>query len=72
MVKGHAQKRSEELYDHNNIMRWKHMENILRIAHYKMYLKYLTGSRNARNNCKNVKNTERTLIFFVFLFSFSL
>jgi len=31
------------------------VENMLRIAHYKMYSNYLTGGRNARKNCKKNK-----------------
>jgi len=53
--------------DNINTMRCgKYIKN----AHYKMYLKYLTGGCNAKKNCKNFKNKERTLIFFCVPFFF--
>jgi len=39
-----------------NVMNTMRCGKHVRIAHYKMYSKYLIDSRNARKNCKNFKN----------------
>jgi len=39
------------------------VENMLSIAHYKMYSKYLTGGRNARKNCNSRNKVFENKIF---------
>jgi len=44
--------------------------DILNIAHYRMYLKYIIGDRNLKRFVKIKKIKYKNIIMFLFLFSF--